>query len=112
MKIPAILFGLVIVSSCAAGPGPEPPAPGPQQDAAASKPAPPIQARPEDTASIEAILAATYDVISGPAGKVRDWDRMRSLFVPDARLAAVGVRPGAAPKLRMMTVDDYVKRAG
>src|SRR5207249_6447509 len=39
-----------------------------------------------DVESIDAIIAATYDVISGPAGKRRDWDRERSLFYPGARL--------------------------
>ncbi|MGH7712411.1 MAG: hypothetical protein ACREOG_14065, partial [Gemmatimonadaceae bacterium] len=34
-------------------------------------------ARPEDVASPEAIVKAVYDVISGPAGQKRDWDRMR-----------------------------------
>ena len=39
-----------------------------------------------DVGSIDAIIAAAYDVISGPAGKRRDWDRMRSLLTPGARL--------------------------
>ena len=43
-------------------------------------------ARADDVKSIDAIVAAVYDVISGPAGQKRDWDRMRSLFVPGARL--------------------------
>src|ERR1700676_5711130 len=43
-------------------------------------------AKPADVATPDAILAATYDVISGPAGQERDWDRMRSLFFPRARL--------------------------
>ncbi|MGH9463690.1 MAG: hypothetical protein ACRD1X_21010 [Vicinamibacteria bacterium] len=33
-----------------------------------------------DVGSIDAIIGALYDVISGPAGD-RDWDRMRSLFL-------------------------------
>ena len=37
---------------------------------------------PADVASVDAIVAALYDVISGPAGAPRDWDRMRSLFAP------------------------------
>ena len=40
-----------------------------------------VEARPADVHSIEAILSAIYDVISGPEGHPRDWDRMRSLFV-------------------------------
>jgi len=46
-------------------------------------PAPPA-AKPADVASPDAILAATYDVISGPAGQKRDWDRFRSLFLSGA----------------------------
>ncbi len=41
-------------------------------------------ADPGDVESVDAIIAAVYDVISGSAGQDRDWDRMRSLFVPGA----------------------------
>src|SRR5271155_2577211 len=44
------------------------------------------KAKPEDVKSPEAIVAAVYTVISGGKGEARDWDRMRSLFIPDARL--------------------------
>ena len=53
-----------------------------------------VPADPEDVASVDAIVAAVYDVISGPAGEARDWDRFRSLFLPGARLIPVGVQPG------------------
>ena len=43
-------------------------------------------ADPADVASIDAIVTAAYDGISGPAGKKRDWDRERSLYYPGARL--------------------------
>ena len=43
------------------------------------------EADPADVASIDAIIEALYDVISGPTGEPRDWDRMRSLFTADAR---------------------------
>src|SRR5438874_5200590 len=43
-------------------------------------------ADPSDVESIEAIVAAAYDVISGPAGKKREWKRERSLFISGARL--------------------------
>lgn len=43
-------------------------------------------ANPADVASIDAIIAAAYDVISGLAGQKRDWNRERSLFIPGARL--------------------------
>ena len=44
------------------------------------------EANPADVESVAAIIKAAYDVISGPAGKVRDWNRERSLFWLGARL--------------------------
>ena len=49
-------------------------------------------------------------MISGPAGKPRDWDRMRSLFAPEGRLMAVGARPEGNYVLRGMGVEDYIGR--
>ena len=68
--------------------------------------------KPQDVASMEAILGALYDVISGPAGQKRDWDRMRSLFVPGARLIPAVYRPDSVPTLRMWDVDQYISTAG
>jgi hypothetical protein len=82
-----------------------------QQPPAAAQPAPP-PAKPEDVASVDAILAALYDVISGPAGQKRDWDRLRTLFVPDARLIPMGPRPNGGFGARVLTVEDYIKLAG
>jgi hypothetical protein len=72
----------------------------------------PPQAKPEDVASMDAILAALYDVISGPAGKKRDWNRMRSLFIPEGRLMAVGPRKEGGFGYRSMDVDGYIKSSG
>lgn len=72
-------------------------------------------AKPEDVQSIDAIVASIYDVISGPAGKQRDWNRFRSLFVPDARLIPVRVpRPetGGHNDIAPLTPDDYIQRSG
>jgi hypothetical protein len=76
-------------------------------------PAPPsAQAKADDVQSIESILAATYDVISGPAGKKRDWDRFRSLFYPGARLIPTGKRPAETEvRARVLSPDDYVDRS-
>jgi hypothetical protein len=82
--------------------------------APSSPPAQPasVQAKAEDVQSIESLLAATYDVISGPAGKKRDWDRFRSLFYPGARLIPTGKRPGETEvRSRVLTPEDYVQRS-
>ncbi|HLM69376.1 MAG TPA: hypothetical protein VK358_17685, partial [Longimicrobium sp.] len=69
-------------------------------------------AKPEDVATIDAIIAALYDVISGPAGQARNWDRMRSLFIPGARLMPTGVRPDGSVATRIMEVNDYIATSG
>lgn len=69
-------------------------------------------ARPEDVSSPDAIMKAVYDVISGPAGQKRDWDRMRSLFVPNARLMPAAPRPGGGTGVVVWSVDDYIATAG
>jgi hypothetical protein len=74
--------------------------------APATPPAPP-PAKPADVASPDAILAATYDVISGPPGK-RDWDRFRSLFLPGARMASVRKGKDGGLSARSFTPDEYV----
>jgi hypothetical protein len=68
-------------------------------------------ANPADVGSLDAIIAAVYDVISGPAGKKRDWDRMRSLFIPGARLIPTGARQSGGYGSRVLTVEDYVTRS-
>src|SRR6266852_1171747 len=60
-----------------------------------------------DVATMDALAAAVYDVISGPAGK-RDWDRFRSLFIPGARLIPTSSRPSGEVGSRVLTVEDYV----
>jgi hypothetical protein len=56
-------------------------------------PAAPPAADPGDVQSIDAIVNAYYEVISGPPNEPRDWDRFLSLFLPEARLCTA--RPGA-----------------
>jgi hypothetical protein len=69
------------------------------------------EAIPSDVESIDAIIAASYDVISGPVGKKRDWNRDRSLFYPGARLiptAKPGANDGLAPQI--LDVDGFIAR--
>jgi len=63
-----------------------------------------------DVASPDAALAALYDVISGPAGQARDWDRFRNLFAPGARLVPAAPRKDGAPP-PALSPEDYVQRA-
>ncbi|TFH65563.1 MAG: hypothetical protein E4G90_06035 [Gemmatimonadales bacterium] len=69
-------------------------------------------ADPADVESVDAIVAAVYDVISGPAGQARAWDRWRSLFIPEARLISVGQSQEGIIQRRVMTPEDYAQRSG
>ncbi|MBS0196166.1 MAG: hypothetical protein JSR77_05355 [Planctomycetes bacterium] len=67
------------------------------------------KAKPEDVASVESLLKAMYESSSGPAGQPRDWERYKSLFLPDARM--IPARPGAsgAAGAFFLTVGDYIE---
>jgi len=81
-----------------------PPAPQAQPAAPAVPPA-----KPEDVKSMDAIIAAVYDSISGPAGQKRDWDRFQSLFIPGARLIPTFKRPPDAPTFstRVLSPEEF-----
>ncbi|RYZ36989.1 MAG: nuclear transport factor 2 family protein [Myxococcaceae bacterium] len=65
--------------------------------------------KPEDVKSIDSLLKAIYDVISGPAGAPRDWQRFRSLFYPGATLVPLAHIP-TAPGLhaRPFNVEEFI----
>lgn len=68
--------------------------------------------RPSDVESVDAIIHALYDVISGPAGEKRDWARFRSLFVPGARLIPTGRAADGTVRHRTMTPEEYATQSG
>ncbi|HSM05457.1 MAG TPA: hypothetical protein VK858_12635 [Longimicrobiales bacterium] len=66
-------------------------------------------ADPADVGSVDAIITALYDVISGPMGEARDQERFRSLFTADARLIPTNAQaPGGYVAL---TPDEYWARS-
>ena len=69
------------------------------------------EADPADVESIDAIMGAVYEVISGPATEERDWDRFRSLFYPGARLIPTGARPDGSRIANVSMPAEYAERA-
>jgi hypothetical protein len=70
-------------------------------------------ADPRDVESIDGIIAAAYDVISGPAAKKRDWNRERSLFYPSARIMPTARVPGRNDvdlEPQLLDVEKYIAR--
>ncbi len=60
-----------------------------------------------DTQSIEGIVHALYEIISGPAGAARDWNRFRSLLFPGARLVRTVIAPDGKPRAMAMDGQAY-----
>jgi hypothetical protein len=59
----------------------------------------------------EKLVAAVYDVISGEAGKQRDWARFNSLFHPSARMIATNRNPATGiVNSASFTPDEYIAR--
>ncbi len=75
-------------------------------------PPPPPAPNPADVASVDAIVRALYDVISGDSGVARNWDRFRSLFAPGAQLMPVFQRQGQPVQMLVWTPEEYLRRNG
>jgi hypothetical protein len=69
-----------------------------------------ITPRPSDVATLDGIIAAMYDVICGPAGQPRDWNRFRSLYLEGARLIPIPISAGEPFRPRLLTPEDYIRR--
>jgi hypothetical protein len=72
-----------------------------------------LEANSADVATIDSIITAVYDGISGPAGKKRDWDRERSLYIPGARLIPTAMKAGTenmdlAPHI--LDIEGFIAR--
>jgi hypothetical protein len=71
-----------------------------------------IAARPEDVATLDGIMKAFYEVVSGPAGQPRQWARDRSLYISDIRFVATGVRKGdSKPYANVMDHQTFVDQS-
>ncbi len=73
--------------------------------APAQAPAP----RPEDVRTLDGIIRAFYEVVSGPAGVPRQWQRDSTLHIPGVRFVAMSVRQGW-PVAAVMDHAEFVAR--
>jgi len=116
MKYPLLALAAILalsLSAAAQSPSEKPPM---QQRQVPSQAAPDLSSkvpppRADDVNSIDSILAALYGVISGPAGE-RDWNRFRSLFLPQAHLTSAAKGGDGVVRIHPMSVEDYVRLAG
>ena len=111
------LAGLVLSADAQQSAPAAAPAPPPLVGTLAAHPDWPAAKNPSDVDTVDHLVSSLYDVISGPAGKPRDWDRFRSLFLPDGRLGVIRPETPAtkdAPARKgdavLLTPQMYVQR--
>ena len=67
-----------------------------------------VAPRAEDVSTIDGMVKAYYDVISGPAGRPREWARDRTLYIKDLRFVDVGWDKAGKPAPRIVNHQEYV----
>lgn len=65
-----------------------------------------------DIATLDGIINAYYDVISGPAGEARNWERDKSLHHPDALISVTGKDKNNKPFIITQSLAEYHKSFG
>jgi hypothetical protein len=63
-----------------------------------------------DYSNIDSVIDTMFSVISGPAGEPRDWELLRSLYHPHARLMVAPNAGKEALPLRVMNVEEFIQR--
>jgi len=68
----------------------------------------------DDTANqvttVDGIIHALYDAISGPAGQDRDWNTFRNLFAEDARMYIAVPNQESGSVLKSIKPEEYAQR--
>ena len=62
--------------------------------------------------TLNSTISTLYEVISGEKGQERDWELMKFLFHPEAKLIPSGKNQEGVYVARYMTPDDYIERNG
>lgn len=66
-------------------------------------------AKPEDVASIDTILSAFFESMSGAKGEPRQWERLHSLFWPQARMIATRHFDNDEADAWVLQISDFVE---
>ena len=71
---------------------------------------PAIAPRPEDVGSIDGMMKAFYEVISGGPGAPRQWSRDRTLYIPEVRFVSMEEDKAGKPKATITSHQEFVDR--
>lgn len=70
------------------------------------------EANPDDVNSPEATVTAIFEAFSAPGDEHPNWDRFRSLFLPEARLIYADHPAEGTSHYETGTVDEYIETSG
>lgn len=71
---------------------------------------PKIAPRPQDVATMDGIIKAFYDVVSGPAGQPRQWSRDSTLYIPGVLFISTDVGKDGKPYHDIMSHQQFVDK--
>jgi len=66
------------------------------------------EARAEDVTSIDGVIKAYYEVVSGPAGQPRDWGRDATLYIPGIRFVVFNKDQNRNTAAQSMSHQEFV----
>ncbi len=69
---------------------------------------PTIEADPKDVSTIDGIVTAFYEVVSGGKGVERQWGREKTLYMPEARMTATSIGKDGKPRAQMLDIPKYI----
>jgi hypothetical protein len=101
IRLKASLMAITLVAGLAAA----------QQTPAPHVDVPAIAPRADDVASIDGIMKAFYEVISGPAGQARQWSRDRTLYIPDIRFVAMAEDKSGLAVAHVVSHQQFVDQS-
>ena len=67
-----------------------------------------VAPRPEDVATIDGMVKAYYEVVTGPAGQPRGWARDRTLYIKDLRFVIVDFDKNGQPAPKIVDHQQFV----
>ncbi|HEY1250921.1 MAG TPA: nuclear transport factor 2 family protein [Thermoanaerobaculia bacterium] len=98
-----VSFTAILLTGVASSVGQDTPPPKPKHVEVAT-----IEANPADVGTIDGMIKAWYDVISGPAGKPREWARDRTLYMKDLRFVMVETDKDGKIDPQIVNHQEYV----
>lgn len=70
-----------------------------------------VEPLPADVETIDGIVTAFYDVISGPAGEPRQWARDATLYPPNIQFTPTGVNAEGDPTGALLSKQVFIDRS-